>query len=157
MKTALADFTLCSILLALFGNVPNVFGKDQYAGTSQPISICDMVSNAAAYDRKEITIRGLYLIIFHGSILMGLQSCPKEEVNLKSAPDSKDDKSAAAMLSHLRKKDPFKPVEVVFRGTFRVAREGQCFGQICATYEMEINEFLSARPYNPDSPDLNKK
>jgi hypothetical protein len=157
MKTTLAVFNICSILLALFGNVTNVLGKDQYADASQPISICDVVSNAAVYDKKEITIRGLYLIIFHGSILMGLQSCPKEEINLKSAPDSKDDKSAVAMLSHLRKQDRFKPVEVVFRGTFRVAREGQCFGQICASYEMEINEFLSARPYNPDSPDLNKK
>lgn len=70
-------------------------------------------------------------------------------MSLREALGYKANKQASAMLRRLTKKDQFQAVDVVFRGTFRVAHEGQCFGQICAAYEIETSELLSARPESP--------
>jgi hypothetical protein len=128
----------------------------QAAGNSRPeteVSICQVTSDAQNYDGKQITVRGLYRMVIHGAILMD-RSCPKEETNLREAQGYKADRKASALIRSLTKKDQFQPVEAVFRGTFRVAHEGQCFGQICAEYEIETTELVTAHlaPLGNDSP-----
>lgn len=90
-------------------------------------------------------MRGLYRMVIHRAILMD-HSCPKIDVNLREASAYKANKLASAELRSLTKKNQFQIVDTVFRGTFHVAHEGQCFGQICASYEVETTELLSARP-----------
>lgn len=107
------------------------------------IDVCTVTSNSANYDGKEIYVRGLWRMVIHGSILMG-KACPKVEVNLTEVAGYKANKKASALVRSLAKKDQFGSVEVVFRGTFRVAHERQCFGQICAPYQLETAELLSA-------------
>jgi len=40
-----------------------------------------------------------------------------------------------------------KPVDVVLKGTFHVAKQEQGFGQSVEPYEIEVMEILSAQPY----------
>jgi hypothetical protein len=112
------------------------------------VSICQVTADAPKYDGKQIIVRGLYRMVIHGAILMD-RACPKTEVNLREAQGYKADKKASALIRSLTKNNQFQPVEVVFRGTFRVAHEGQCFGQICAAYEIETSELVTARPVPP--------
>jgi hypothetical protein len=83
-------------------------------------------------------------MVVHGSILME-SACPKAKVNMGAAPDYKANKHALAVIQSLTKKDQFQSVDVVLRGTFRVAHQGQCFGQNCELYEIENHEFLCAQ------------
>ena len=69
---------------------------------------------------------------------------------MRSAPDHKDDKRALAALRSLTKRDQFRAVDVVIRGTFRVARQGECFGQNCELYEIEEHELMCAKAPEPD-------
>jgi hypothetical protein len=110
--------------------------------------ICKVTAESAKYDGKEVVVRGLYRMVIHGTILIG-NGCPNENVNLREAPGYKASKKASAMLRSLTKKDQFAPVEVVLRGTFRVAHQGQCFGQDCAVYELESLQLLSAQAPSP--------
>ena len=77
------------------------------------------------------------------------RNCSETDVNLRGAPGYKADKHALAVLRSLTKKDEFRPVDVVLRGTFLVAHGGQCFSEICAPYEIETTELVSARPESP--------
>jgi hypothetical protein len=115
---------------------------------TQPIEICTVTSNAAKFDGEEITVRALWRMVIHGSILMG-DVCPKALVNLTQTQGYKADKKASSLVRSLAKKDQFGSVEVVFRGTFRAAHERQCFGQICARYQFEADELLSAQLPSP--------
>jgi hypothetical protein len=99
--------------------------------------------DAAKYDGKEITVEGLYRMVLHGSILMS-PACGKPYVNMHGASDYKADKHASSVLRSLTKKDQFQSVDVVLRGSFKVAQQGQCFGQNCLSYEIEDHELLCA-------------
>lgn len=82
-------------------------------------------------------------MVIHGSILTE-RACAKTDVNLRGAPGYKADKQALSVMRAVTKKDRFQPVDVVYRGTFRVAHEGQCFGETCAGYQFEATELISA-------------
>src|SRR5205807_177446 len=101
-------------------------------------------SDAAKYDGKEITVKGLYRMVFHGSILTS-PACGKTYVNMRQASAYKADKHASTVMKSLTKKDQFQSVDVVLRGTFRVAHNGKCFGQNCLLYEIENHELLCAK------------
>jgi hypothetical protein len=141
-----------AVFLAACFNPPASAGDDKCSASIQPIPLCTVLSDAAKYDGKEITVRGLYRMVIHGSILMG-SACPKDSVNLRGAPNAKDDKQASAVLRsfYKKKKNRFQPVDEVLRGTFRVAHQGQCFGQDCWPYEIEVTELLCAEVPKPDS------
>ncbi|HTV64470.1 MAG TPA: hypothetical protein VMD98_02640 [Bryocella sp.] len=141
LAIALVFFSMCCP-----SPTPAQQAKD--AASAQAMSLCAVIADAAKYDGKEIVVRGLYRMVIHGSILMD-RACSKIDVNLREAPGYKADKQASSVLRALTKKDQFQPVDVVFRGTFRVAHEGQCFGQGCAGYEIETTELISARPELP--------
>jgi hypothetical protein len=126
-------------LLALAASVAH----SQADARIQAVDICTITANPANYDGKEFLVRGLWRMVIHGSILMG-KVCPKIEVNLTEVAGYKANKKASSLVRSLAKKDQFGSVEVVFRGTFRVAHEGQCFGQMCAAYQLEAAELLSA-------------
>lgn len=83
-------------------------------------------------------------MVVHGSILMST-ACPNVEVNLTEAAGYKANKKASSLIRSITKRDQFGSVEVVLRGTFKVTHEGQCFGQICAIYQLQAAELLSAR------------
>jgi len=87
-------------------------------------------------------------MVIHGSILWG-EACPKIDVNLTETSGYKANKKASSLVRSLAKKDQFGSVEVVFRGTFRVAHERQCFGEMCEKYQLEAAELLSAEPIRP--------
>ena len=116
---------------------------DDCAASAQAISICTVLADAAKYDGKEITVRGFYRMVLHGSIITG-PGCAKVDVNLRRAAHWEGDKHAVAAIRSLTKKDQFQPVDIVSRGIFRVAHEGQCFGQNCLRYEIEETKLLCA-------------
>lgn len=129
-----------SCLLAVSGSA----ALSQSSQSAQAVDICSVTSDPTAYDGKEIVVRGLWRMIIHGSILWG-KGCPTVEVNLTEVAGFKANKKALSLVRSLAKKDQFGSVEVVFRATFSVAHERQCFGQICAPYQVETTELLSAQ------------
>jgi len=78
------------------------------------------------------------------SCLMG-KSCAETAAAVKQTSDYKADHSASAVIRKITKKDQFAAVEVVFRGVFKAARQGQCFGELCMRYEVETDELVSAQ------------
>jgi hypothetical protein len=112
---------------------------------TKAIPICAVVSDPTNYEGREILVTGLYRFAVHGSLLIG-EACSQIEVNLTTASVHKDNKEATSAMRRLVRKDEFRPVEVVMRGTFRTGHEGQCFGQFCAPYQFEDSELVAARP-----------
>lgn len=136
--------TLIVLLLAVLISPTALARDDKCSASAQAVPFCTVLSDAANYDGKEITVRGLYRMVVHGSFLMGA-TCPKIKVNVRQAPNYKADKNASTIIRSLTKKDQFQVADVVIRGTFRVAHEGQCFGQNCELYELESHELLCAQ------------
>ena len=134
----------CLVVLASFLPVTSR-SDEKCAGSTQAIDICTVVSNPGAYDGKELVIRGLYRMVIHGSIMTG-PACKKVDVNMRRAYDWKGDKHAQAVLQTQAKKNQYQFFELIIRGTFRVAKQGQCFGQNCLSYEVEESELFCAAP-----------
>ena len=136
------------VLLAvlLFAACLNAFSSptgDHCADSAPAVPICRIVENAAKYDGKKIAIAGLYRAVLHGSILTD-SACPDVYVNVRRTADWKASRKAVAVIRSLTKKNKFESVDVISRGIFRVAREGQCFGQNCLQYEFEESQLLCA-------------
>jgi hypothetical protein len=112
-----------------------------------------VLADPSQYDGKEITVRGLYRMVIHGSVLMS-SDCGKDLVNMRQTTDYKGDKHARAMVRSVTRKDQFQSVDVVLRGTFRIAGKGECFGQNCLRYEIEDHELFVQRRPSLRVPDL---
>lgn len=139
----------CAVLLALCFGPPASAGENKCSASPDAIPLCSVLSDASKYDGKEITVRGLYRMVIHGSVLMS-PSCSQTYVNMRRVVDEKPNKQALAVIRSLTKKDQFHPVDVVLRGNFRVAHDG-CFGQNCLRYEIEETELLCAAPMKSSS------
>lgn len=134
------------LLLAVCLTPLSLSADDDCTPSTQSIPICTVLADAAKYDGKEVTVNGVYRMVIHGSILTA-PACSKDDVNLRRAAHWKGDKRAVATIRSLTKKNQFQSVDVVSRGIFRMAHEGQCFGQNCLRYEIEETELLcAARP-----------
>jgi hypothetical protein len=124
---------LIAVLLGACLGSRTLAGADRCAPVSEAVPLCTVLSDAAKYNGKEIIVKGLYRMVIHGSILMSPE-CGKTYVNMRGASDYKADKHASSVLRSRTKKDQFQSFEVVLRGTFKVAQQGQCFGQNCLSY-----------------------
>ena len=142
MRTIVATTVLLSVCLS-----SATYSEDDRCGAFKEfIPICSVLSDATKYDGKEITVKGIYRTVLHGSVLMS-PACGQTYVNLRQVSAYKADKQASAVMRSITKKDQFESVEVILRGTFRAAHQGQCFGQNCLPYEFEDHELLcAARP-----------
>lgn len=107
------------------------------------VPLCTILASPDSYDGKEITVRGLYRMVLHGSVLTAPE-CARMYVNMREAEGYRADKRALKVIRSATKKDQFQPVDVVVRGIFRSARQGECFGQNCLRYEIESRELLCA-------------
>ena len=114
------EIVLIFVQLFLTSPAPAQQAKDNPSAQAMPL--CAVIADAAKYDGKEIMVRGLYRMVIHGAILMD-RACSKTDVSLRDSPGYKADKKAASVLRSITKKDQFQPVEVVFRGIFRVAQK----------------------------------
>jgi hypothetical protein len=117
--------------------------EDKCLVSAQAVSLCSVLADGAQYDGKEVIVRALYRKVIGGAVLIG-SACPKVPVTLQPAPDYKDNKRASSQLQALTKRNQFKFVDVVLRGTFRVTHRGQCSGQNCELYKIEEHELLCA-------------
>jgi hypothetical protein len=125
--------------------------KQDVVSAGGVVDICSVAVNSKAFDTKEIVVDAIYRIVIHGAVLTG-RNCPELVVAGKEVDAYKADKQAAKEMQHLLKKDKFVPVEVVVRGTFHVAHQGQCFGgENCARYLLEISELISAKAVSAGS------
>lgn len=140
--TCAGFFVLCLVSLASGG-------ENNCSASGEAVPLCSVLSDASKYDGKEITVRGLYRMVIHGSVLMS-PACSKTYVNMRRVVDEKPNKQALAVIRSLTKKDQFHPVDVVLRGNFRVAHDG-CFGQNCLLYEIEETQLLCAAPMKSSS------
>jgi len=141
------------IALLVFAMITTVaFAQtSEYGTTTHAVNICSVIADPTKYDGKEIFVEALYRVVIHGAILMG-GTCPETNVAAREVEGYKADKHATAVLQRLLKKDKSEPVEIVVRGTFHLAHQGQCFGgEICSSYEVEIAELLSAQAVSPRS------
>ena len=127
-----------------------VSSDEKCPASAQAVPLCTVLTDAAKFDGKEIIVSGLYQMLIHGSVLMGPDCGPG--VNMRRILNEKPNKKAEAVIRSLTKKDQFHPVDVVLRGNFRVAHEGQCFGQNCFPYEIEEVELLCAARAKPAFP-----
>ena len=120
------------------------FGRNKPETPAPPaLPICSVLSKAAEYDGKEITVRGIYRFEIHGSEFFGRDCNSREKlVNLRLAANYKSDKQAAKVL---RNRDTSLPVDMVIRGRFTIAKDG-CFGAACDLFEIEEIELLWAQP-----------
>jgi hypothetical protein len=109
----------------------------------QPVKLCALLANASRYDGREVVVSRQFRSVIHGSILFE-PLCSSSEVNLRDAPNYTEDHNARAIMRKQLSKDRFQAVQVVLRGVFRVAHQGECFGQNCWAYEIEISQLLSA-------------
>lgn len=141
------------VILALAMCFPTLaHGADQECPAfDKAVPLCTVLADASKYDGQEITVRGLYRMVIHGSILMS-PACGKTYVNMRQASDYKADKHASAVVRSVTKKDQFQSVDVVLRGTFRAAEKGQCFGQNCLLYEIEDHELQCAKAAKATGP-----
>ena len=106
-------------------------------------SICRVLLDARDNDGIDVIVDGIYRVSPEGSLLMA-SACQGKYVNLKDASDYMASKNAVEILRSLTRRNQFRPISVVIRGTFRVAQPGQCFGAGCERYEIEIHELLCA-------------
>lgn len=133
-------------LVALACCLPLPSGStEQCAESKRAVDVCTLISNPNTYDGKELVIRGFYQMVIHGSTMTG-SGCKTTDVNMRQAPKWKANKQAEKVLRAQTKKNQFQSVELVIRGRFRVAKQGQCFGQNCLAYEIEESELLCAAP-----------
>lgn len=107
------------------------------------IDVCAVLADAAKYDGKEITVKAIDRAVIHGSIIYGA-GCSADSINLRRAPNWRGDKAALKTMRSLAKKNQFQEFDVVSRGVFRVARQGQCFGQDCWRYDFEEADLMCA-------------
>jgi hypothetical protein len=82
-------------------------------------------------------------MVLHGTVLMSTD-CGATLVNLRQASDYKSNPDSERVVRAITKRDQYQSVEVVMRGSFHVAKQGQCFGQNCLEYEFEDHEILCA-------------
>jgi hypothetical protein len=116
------------------------------------INICSVIATPDKYDGTEIVVKGLYRVVIHGAVLTG-SACSETYASVREASNYKADVHASSIVKRLLKKDKSQPIAVVVRGTFRVAQKGQCFGgDLCARYQVEIADLISAEPAPPGSP-----
>lgn len=146
MRRAKASVILLLTCLTVAAHTQDV----RHGTSSDAIPLCEVIANSSKYDGNAIVVRGQYRFVIHGAILMD-RACSKTDVNLREAPGYKAEKHASSVLRTVTKKDRFQPVDVILRGTLHVAHEGQCFGEMCAAYEIEIAELMAARPAPPEN------
>src|ERR1022692_2054180 len=127
--------------------LPQTAPTNQCGNVAEAVSLCTVLSNPSRYDDREITVRGRYRMVFHGSVLMSAD-CPATLVNLRQANDYKSNPNSDKVVRSIIKHDQYQPVDVVMRGNFHVAQQGQCFGQNCLMYEFEDHELLCAAKPN---------
>jgi hypothetical protein len=139
------------VLLATCFTTLALAADGECPAVAKAVPLCAVLADASKYDGKEITVTGLYRMVIHGSILMS-PACGQTYVNMRQASDYKADKHAAGVVRSLTKKDQFQSVDVVLRGTFRVAAREQCFGQNCLQYEIEDHELQRAKAPEADGP-----
>ena len=118
---------------------------------AKAVPLCTVLADASQYDGKEITVSGLYRMVIHGSVLMSPE-CGKDLVNMRRSLDAKVDKHDLAVIRSVTRKNQFQSVDVVLRGSFRIAGKGECFGQNCLLYEIEEHELHCAKAAKPSVP-----
>ena len=145
----IGKFFIFAALVCLINSSMIIGDEQAVVDHSQPITVCNICSNPNDYDGKMIIITGVFKRIFHGSILEGCESCSKSEINFRLSPDYRSKKSVRKAFASLTRKNQYASIDVVVRGVFRVAKQGTAVsGQICAIYDIEVNEMLSAKPFH---------
>lgn len=117
---------------------------------AQELDICAVIANAANYDGKEVTVGGVFETGPIETVFIG-HVCPNDFVNVRQSENWRGDPSAVAKTRPGSKKQKYLEFGEVIRGTFRVAREGQCFGPNCQLYDIEESELLCATTNTWDS------
>jgi hypothetical protein len=107
-----------------------------------------VLSNPAGYDRKEITVRGIYQFEIHGSEFWGRDCVSRDKmVNMRAV----NVKAHKQFVKGMRKLQAHQPADMVIRGRFWIAQEGRCFGgPACDLYEIEETELLWVQPIQDD-------
>ena len=82
---------------------------------------------------------GEYQRVFHGAVLSSPE-CSHTRVSVRFAPTAADEKGRMKKLGRAAEKR--RSADVIFRGVFRLAHEGQCFGQDCDPYEVAVRELV---------------
>jgi hypothetical protein len=115
--------------------------KDQVA---PPIvmTVCQIVSAAAEYDGKEVAAKGVYWRTVHGAVLSAPE-CRDAKVNISFGAKVKGARADMKTLGRLA--DAQETADVAFRGVFRMAHQGQCFGQDCYPYQIQVDDVLQVR------------
>ena len=131
-------------LVASTDSIPHITAQQSPCGNvTEAVPLCMVLSHPSSYDNSEITVRGRYRMVLHGTVLMSTD-CGATLVNLRQASDYKSNPDSERVVRAITKRDQYQSVEVVMRGSFHVAKQGQCFGQNCLEYEFEDHEILCA-------------
>lgn len=141
-----------ALLVGLFVFTPagisqtTVTQPHQVHRSTQVQPLCIILNDAANYDGKLITVRGFYVKWGHGPALVWNDpenNCCLRPVNIRAAKGERQQKEAASVIKSYEEGFDGSVDEVV-RGTFHVAHNGNCFGQDCLAYEIDVTDLLSA-------------
>lgn len=107
--------------------------------------LCKLLADAKQFDNTMVTVEGVYLRLPHGSVLTapGCSLSPRPVANLRLVPGFHQKDEVMRTLWSLTEKG--KPAKVILRGSLRVAKQGEGFGQGVEPYEISVTRFLSAR------------
>lgn len=90
--------TIAIILLVAASFTSFAFsGENKCSAFIEAMPICDVLANASKYDGRDITVRGIYYRVIHGSSLTA-SACKKTKVNMRSASDWKTNKRALVSI-----------------------------------------------------------
>jgi hypothetical protein len=81
------------------------------------VPLCTILADPNTYNGKEITVRGSYRMVLHGSVLTAA-GCAQTYVNTRETEGYRADKHALKVIRSATKKDQFKSVDVIVRGPF---------------------------------------
>jgi hypothetical protein len=112
---------------------------EERAITPTVMSVCQIASRAADYDGHEVAAKGIYWRTVHGAVLSASE-CRDQKVNIRLNAKFKAGKKDLRTLGRLANGQ--QAADVVFRGVFRLARQGQCFGQDCRPFQIDADELL---------------
>ena len=109
------------------------------------LPICSVLSQASQYDGQVIRVRGIYRAGAQGPQFYG-PDCESQDhmVNVREA----DSKAHKQFVKAMRNLDASRPLDMVIRGKFSVAKTG-CFGAACNHYEIRETWLSWVRPANP--------
>ncbi len=119
---------------------------------ARAISLCDVVTSPEKFREQVILLRVVYWAApEHAPATTGDALCPDKRIVVRYAKDYREDESVSSALQSLLPRDmsllaapEIKPIDAVYKGTFRIAEGIECSG-LCSRFVLDNAELVAVR------------